>query len=137
MVEELKNTIEKTEKSTIQEIQAAAVKAETAKKLATEAKTAYDKKMAELEEAKKNKDGFSIANINQKSVAGGVVLAEYTQMVTTDKQATIANTVLQTLKSESSKVLIGLNGQLNKAKESKEDWDKKLKLAEESVKKYQ
>jgi hypothetical protein len=30
-----------------------------------------------------------------------------------------------------------LNGQLNKAKESKEDWDKKLKLAEESVKKYQ
>jgi signal transduction histidine kinase len=137
MVEELNNTIEKTEKSTVKEIQEASVKAETAKKLATEAKIAYDKKMAELEEAKKNKDSFSISGIKQKSVAGGVVLAEYTQMVTTEKQATLANTILQTLKSESSKVLIGLNGQLNKAKESNKEWNEKLKLAQDAVKKYQ
>jgi hypothetical protein len=137
MVEELKKTVEKTEKTTIKEIEVATVNASTAKKLANESKIAYDKKMAELEEAKKNKDNFSIAGITQKSITGSAMLAEYTQMVTTEKQAAITNTILQTLKSESSKVLIGLNGQLGDANKSKAEWELKLKQAKEAVKKYQ
>jgi len=137
LIQEIKKTIEKTERTSLVEIEKATKNVETATKSAVEAKKAYDKKMEEIEAEKKKGGGFTLKDVKQLSVAGNNVLAEYTQMINTEKQAKLTKTILDTLKTESAKELKGLTERLSDSNKMKSEWENKLKQAIDKSKDFQ